>query len=618
MATPESDASAAPTASRALRAAELTLLCSVGFALIMAAMLAVGVSRNRGFQVDEVEHIHVAYNIRDGRVPYADFWEGHNPLLHVLLVPVVDVDDAVASFQRARMVTLLLLLATVAMGAVCARRLGGNVAAAITAALLLLHSTFIERGMEVRPDIGLALCAMIALALQLSQRPVLHRYCWQALALSAAFLFTTKAVFICFAFGVVWLWSAVRDRRPALVAVPMAVWLAPVIAMIAVFAIAGNLDEYWDYNVRDALFHAGRSADFSFSPWKYMGREVGRNRVFVAAAVVGIGYGFAVGWGRSRRARSWGAGVLAVLLLLALRADSFLVTFFGVATVAATAVIFRDLHVDNPAGHRMAAAVAAVALATLWLNPFPFPYLHVSVVPLLAVPAGLVIARVLDAHELGSRRLVRLGFVAGSIVAIGWTSAGRLIDKAEDTTEYQFANLTALQDATEPDDRVFDMVGLYFRPDAYPVFTMTGVMAKRYKKGKFPRMVPELRDHRVVAFIRSYRSRWLGGKEKAFIRGHFVRYAGSVYVLGTKVPPLSPGQVIKFVALKDKQFRYDGSGEILVDGQPFTTGLLTRGEHTITVTQPIAGGKLILASTSREIPEILQAERSMYDGADFD
>jgi hypothetical protein len=260
--------------------------------------------------VDEVEHIHVAYNIRDGRVPYADFWEGHNPLLHVLLVPVVDVDDAVASFQRARMVTLLLLLATVAMGAVCARRLGGNVAAAITAALLLLHSTFIERGMEVRPDIGLALCAMIALALQLSQRPVLHRYCWQALALSAAFLFTTKAVFICFAFGVVWLWSAVRDRRPALVAVPMAVWLAPVIAMIAVFAIAGNLDEYWDYNVRDALFHAGRSADFSFSPWKYMGREVGRNRVFVAAAVVGIGYGFAVGWGRSRRARSWGAGRL--------------------------------------------------------------------------------------------------------------------------------------------------------------------------------------------------------------------------------------------------------------------------------------------------------------------
>ncbi|MEM9490437.1 MAG: hypothetical protein AAGC55_14920, partial [Myxococcota bacterium] len=79
------------------------LLSTAAIALVLAALaIAAAISHNRALQVDEFEHVKVAYNMRTGLVPYTDFHQGHHLLLHSLLLPVIDVADPIASFGRAR------------------------------------------------------------------------------------------------------------------------------------------------------------------------------------------------------------------------------------------------------------------------------------------------------------------------------------------------------------------------------------------------------------------------------------------------------------------------------------------------------------------------------------
>jgi hypothetical protein len=135
-------------------AARTVLVC----ALLVGVATAAAIAWNRSYQVDEVEHIHAAYDMRDGRTLYRDFWQGHPPLLHVLLYPVIDVHDPVDSFHRSRLVSGVLLLAVIALAARCAQRLAGTSALLAAVGLMLFETTLVERGMEVRPDGGLALC----------------------------------------------------------------------------------------------------------------------------------------------------------------------------------------------------------------------------------------------------------------------------------------------------------------------------------------------------------------------------------------------------------------------------------------------------------------------------
>ncbi|MGH2900733.1 MAG: hypothetical protein ACRDMZ_18805, partial [Solirubrobacteraceae bacterium] len=246
----------------AVRDAARAGLLGVGLAAFLAAStLVVLVSWNRSFQVDEVEHIHSAYNLADGRRIYADFWEGHNPLLYTVLRPLVDAEQPGATYRHARALMLVLFAGSLALAAFAATRLAGTpVAGALCAGLLLLHTTFVERGIEVRPDPALAFCVLGALAAGQLRRPLLQRNLLQALCLAAAFLFTQKAVFHCTAFGCFWLWQAVRERRVGLVLWPVALWTLPVAGMALWLLQQGALSAYLQYNVWNQLQVVGGGA----------------------------------------------------------------------------------------------------------------------------------------------------------------------------------------------------------------------------------------------------------------------------------------------------------------------------------------------------------------------
>lgn len=514
----------------------------VGILLAGALTLAVAVSRQRAFQVDEVEHLHVAFNLQRGEELYRDFWEGHNPLLYALLGPLADLEDPVATYRAGRWLALACLLATIGAAAWCAGRLAGGHAALLAGGLLLLHSTMVERGIEVRPDGWLALCGVLALATELSRLSRLRRSCVQALLLSLAFLFTQKAVVLCVAFGLLWLWTAWRDRRASLLLLPVAVWSIPVAAMIVVLRVRGSLDAYLDYNVLAHVRHVTRTAGHggSFGSWGTIRAESSRNLLFALLALPA--------------------------LVAALR---------------------------RPGALRLAGLLAVTGLLYLSINPFPFPYTHVAVLPFFAV---VIAAAVVSWGD----RLVRDGaarsalVVAACLVLAAATSAPRLAGKAALGNAYQLQVLREIQRVTAPSDAVFDMAGLHARRDAYPVFTMTGVMYERYRHGEFPRMIPAWRERGLTAMIENYRIHWLQPPEIDFLGNNMVYWGSNIYVSGAGIRNLAPGAEQRFEVLKESRYRYEGPGQLLVDGSPMTAGRLAPGEHLLTTPTGIGAGRLIL------------------------
>jgi hypothetical protein len=559
-----------------------------GLVLLGIALLA-GVSSNRAFQVDEVEHLHAAYHLRAGRALYGEVWQVHMPLLYGLLAPLVDVDDPRGSYHRARSMLVVLLLATVYLAARSAALLArsglarsglarsatspqngdpaGLLAGSLAAALLLLHTTFVERGMEVRADGPLALCVVAALRLELSAG---RRRSWTALAsgalLGLAFLLTQKAVFATAAFGALWLVRAVRTRQPSLVVLPFLGWCAPVGVAVTAIAAQGGLEEFWRDAILGASAAVGRDeARLAFSPLGFLLQEGQRNVAFWALALFG----------------------LAVALAAALRGSP-----------RSTGAPPRDAQLGGAVC--VAAAFLAVALlGSLWLQPFPWPYVHVSVLPPLVVVAAAGLARVLASQPVEQRGL------AWPLAAL-WlflqlaTAAPRLLaksvpDHGSAGQEHQLALLDEVQRVTAAEDPVFDLAGLYFRPDGYPAYALSGDLFRLYRSGGLPPMVPALRERGTVAFIFNYRVGWLRGEEQAFLHERFAHYAGNLFLLGRELGGLPAGVDVPFEVLRAKRFRYDGPQRaLLVNGQPFEAGELARGVHLLRLQHRVDDARLIL------------------------
>jgi len=515
-------------------------------------VLAVTLSRQRAFQVDEVEHIHATYNIEAGRQIYKDFWEAHNPLIYALLRPLVDPSDAIASFRRARWLPLSALLATVLLTAYAAYRLAGEAAGWLGGGLVMTHSTMVERGIEVRPDGLLALAVAGALAIELSSLPIRRRFALSALVLGLGFVATQKAAFVCLGFAAWWAWHAWKRRQLGLLALPASCGLAPFAVQVLVLAHQGVLKSYLQSGVFDSLRRTGRSlTGGEFGAIPYLVREGAHNPVFSLLA----------------------AGVL-------------LLSVWGV---------FRKRLTPSQV---LVTLLAWLSLATLWLNPFPFPYLHVTVIPTLAL---LMTHQTLSLLHKGPGSSSRgpLLVAALVLVAASATSLPRIATRLGNAQGPQLSVLSEVQSVTTPDDTVFDLVGLYFRRDAYPVFVMTGAMMTRYYRGDFPPIIPYLESNHPAVMMLNYRTRALPRKDQLFLRSHYVHLDGPIFVLGASLRNLHPSDSTTFELLKTDAYRYQGPSGILVDGKEFKTGELRAGRHTVTAAGNIEAGRILLDRAAR-------------------
>ena len=554
----ETDRSAAP-----LSPVRMLLAGLLGALLLGALGLLLAMAANRPFQVDEVEHVHAAYELRVGRLIYRDFRQAHDPLLYPLLEPLIDPSDPAASFRRARFASTGLLIGTVLLVGVCAYRSSNWLGAWLAGGLCLTHTTLLERGMEVRPDGAVALCTAAALAVDLSGWSARRRFVLEGLLLSTAFLFTNKAAFPCFAFGCLWLFTALRRRSPGLLVWPMAAWTLPLAVTAGIMAWLGNLGPFLELNVFNATSEILGTAVHTtrFGPWHFLVHEGVRNPVFSVLAVAGLAYGVAraAGGRIGRPPESAPAG-------------------------------------SGGGGLPFTTFLALVLVASLWLNPFPFPYLHVTVLPTLAVLAGSSVARLAQRWGVTASHPIGLLLV---LLLVG-AAFSRLVP-ATHRGGHPVPGPSARDPGGDPASHGAGRPGVrHGRPLLPPRRALRLIDDREHLLpillGRVGADPQELRRTGTVALIVNYRTAWLGEEDRRFLAAHFVHYDGNVFLLGADLSDLPVGETRRFEALAGKRFRFEGRGSIEVDGAPFAEGVLARGPHEI---RRVSGGgpsRLIVAT----------------------
>jgi hypothetical protein len=250
---------------------ERSLLIAVALLIGVPFALRLTLIERRGFNPDEFEHLHFAWSIADGQVPYRDYFDHHTPLLHFALAPLVrrfDVatspDAILALVYSARRAMWLLGGATLLLTALVGSSYRGR-AVGLAAALLLANAgVFLSKGIEVRPDVPAALliCAAVWCAQRgtrsLAEHP-LRAVLWfltSGLAWSTAVLLTQKVLLLAPGVGLaaLWLMLDARTRLGAGRRVRAGAALAigatlPVLVMLAYFKSQGALGAFLRCNL---------------------------------------------------------------------------------------------------------------------------------------------------------------------------------------------------------------------------------------------------------------------------------------------------------------------------------------------------------------------------------
>ncbi|PWU24815.1 MAG: hypothetical protein C5B48_04455 [Candidatus Rokuibacteriota bacterium] len=271
------------------RGARLRRYAVGALAVLSITALGIAMIAHATLDPDESQHLHAAWLVGQGQVPYADFWEHHTPLLYYALAPVTRAfAERPAVYFAGRVIMSLTAVATLGVVAALGRRLGPGVGPA-AAALLAVQLRFLQHSIQVRPD-GPALLTWLAAVLMLvrwRERGGGWRLWAAGVWLGITATLTPKAALVGLGAGAVVL---IGSSGPALAPGPMArslAWLAggsavPMAALLAWLAWIGGaraLQGFWlDIIVMNLKFP-------DFVKQTPVGAE---STGFVALALVGI------------------------------------------------------------------------------------------------------------------------------------------------------------------------------------------------------------------------------------------------------------------------------------------------------------------------------------------
>jgi hypothetical protein len=348
--------------------------------LVVLALLTLSLSINRAFWDDEIEHVHAAWYVHNGQVPFRDFFEHHHPLLWFLLAPLLSLlGEGLAVLAAARLLMLLMAAAIAWLTWRIARRAGGDAEAGLLAvAILFANFMFMPCVMEVRPDVPMLLLALAAVERLLAhaREGRLRQLLAAAFLASLSFLFLQKSLFLVAAM-IAWLVGrAWRGQvRPALLAAAAGAFVTPLLAFGAWLA----LNNAWgDYLLCNWLLNLERTGS---GQWPVILRLALVNLAFWAAVPPAL----LRSW-RTRKADS-AAGALVLFALAALAAPALSSSvgdrYFLLPLPLLSVGVALWLHERLGGGAAVAATGARRPLAALLLmTVLPLPFLFSLAFPL--------------------------------------------------------------------------------------------------------------------------------------------------------------------------------------------------------------------------------------------
>jgi hypothetical protein len=466
---------------RGRKVTELPLLSPA--ALVMALALLVWrlwrVETVR-FNPDEFWHLHSAWCLSRGAIPYRDFFEHHTPWLYFLLAPVlsfyrveVDPNAAVAFIFLARRIMIFLAAVALALTFALGWMWRGERVAWVSVVLLSSAVVFAQKTLEVRPDVPALVLWLAGLVTLLratesgiGSRTQRWRFTLSGLLLSGAILTAQKMVVVIPGFGLAMLWylltgQGAGGKRLLNCLHQAAGFIAPIIATSAFFWMHHALWPFIKYSLINTEWKTRHAPHL-------LTHVIAQNPILVVLACLGlVREAF---YARTSTANAmlflitvgaisgvfalptpWLQNYLIFLPLLSLYAGSFLL--FIADCISRTEFAF-----SRP-GQRLAAAVAfglgAAGVITLLSEPVS-PYVH-------ALFAILLLAGIVLLLRLPEAALVCL------LLAFSVHPAYEIHKELSSSNAVQIQKLRYVLANTLPTDTVMDgWSGLgVFRPSAW-------------------------------------------------------------------------------------------------------------------------------------------------------
>jgi len=229
------------------------------------------------------------------------------------------------------------------------------------------------------------------------------------------------------------------------------------------------------------------------------------------------------------------------------------------------------------------AGLLALAVAALIVNPTPYPYNLVLVVPQAAILLLRLSPRV---TKLWQANAAWKGAFMILVVMHTATWLDPTLRHLSMSNARQMQLMTTAEEMTDPQvHAVFDGSGLVptRRPPGYH-WHIHGFSIQFYRDGSFGRIRDQLAEGRTPVVIPNYRTRWLPVEDQRFIEQHYMPLAGDYWVAGTTIDSAIQWECIvpgRYFVASDR-----AGATVTFDGQPVKPGVLTlaRGTHRLAST----------------------------------
>ena len=514
--------------------------------MALAVVLRIGVVVNRRIDPDESQHLHVAWLLGQGQVPYRDFWEHHLPFFHYVIAPLTGwLADQPEVYFAARAVMVVMAAVAVGLTWRLARALSASGAVWAVVVLLFLPQ-FAETSTETRPDVP-ALVAHLASLLALLRWRETGRSgwlwaggAWQGVALALSI----KAVLALP--GLVILLGGLsppgdaswRSRGASLARLGGGLALVLALLLVGLAGVGGTPALHGLY--RDVVKGSLGFVDFG-KTWPIFGSEVG---AFVAA---GLG------------------------LALVLRARGL-------------AILRHPVH-----GVLILPTLTSVAVLALPQTPAVYQHAWLPLLPAVAIYAGLTLATVAEwARRAPSRwrhRVVLAAIAAAVLVPGGET----LIFAVRDQNASDLLLMRRELRLACPGEAVLDGTALsVFRPATHRYGALIRGVREWVARGVLPEEViaDDMRAARAPIAHVDFRIRGMIGPIADLLRRHYTTGPEGLLVAGARVVAAEGGgrSVIDALVPGPYLLAFDRGLEVTIDGTPARRGwlALTPGPHEIT------------------------------------
>jgi 4-amino-4-deoxy-L-arabinose transferase-like glycosyltransferase len=472
---------------------------------------------HRWWCADELEHLHAAWCITQGQVPYRDFFEHHTPALYYLLAPPLalfhpeqSAARALAAIVAARFVMWLLCGLLLFLIYRLARQTHSRLAGAVAPLFALSSMMFLDRTLEIRPDLISVPAMLAALLLAVAAFRQSHsglRTRHSGLAASGAlwalaFLATPKIVYALLGFcpAVLILLADPRRRdsprrRLTMAAALAAGFFVPLLVVLALFAAAhaaGPLAHF-------ALFLNARWK-FHLDPWQTLGELAYEAPILASCALAGLAASLATCLTRRAAARAlllpaatFTATLAGIFLIPVPYTEYFLMPIALGSIYAAIALLHLSSLLMRPALRNLPAPLLAAALSTLLLAHYRPPFIH-SLLEASALVALLLLAALLLRFRLRHLALIPL------LAALALYPFRRTPLVAGPSNADQVAALTFIQNTTPPTAPIFDgwqHIAAPFRPHAWFYFFLHREIRPMLTDADYAQLLADLQSNKI-------------------------------------------------------------------------------------------------------------------------